>query len=75
MSYLRDKNSESKLIEFNKRIELLNEKIPNEDLRFSTLITFYDNKIKIEITNAKLQEDIKMEIMKIFHEVFPKIDF
>lgn len=75
MNFFKNEKSEAKLIEFDKRIEILNEKIPNEDLRFSTLITFYNGVIKIEITNANLPENIKIEIMKIFYEIFPKIDF
>lgn len=75
MNYFKEEKSDTKLIEFDRRIEILNEKIPHENLRFSTLMTFQNDKVYIEITNTNLPENIKNEIMKIFHEIFPKIDF
>jgi hypothetical protein len=72
MNFFKNEKSEAKLIEFDKRIKILNEKIPNEDLRFSTLLTFLDGNIKIEITNANLPENIKIEMLNIFHDIFPK---
>ena len=75
LSYFKDEKSESKFLEFDRRIDVLNESIPNINLRFSTLITFAEGSIKIEITDAKLSENIKVEIMNIFHDVFPKFIF
>ena len=71
MSYFQDEKSNSKLLEFDKRIEVLNEKIPTENLRLSTLITFPNGLIKIEITNTNLPENIKKEILIILNEIFP----
>lgn len=48
MSYFKDEKSEYKLNEFNKRIEDLNEKIPGENLRFSTLLTFPDGNLSLK---------------------------
>jgi hypothetical protein len=75
MNHFKDEKSMEKFLEFDKRIDFLNKSIPNVNLRLSTLITFADGSIKIEITDAKLSENIKVEIMKIFHDVFPKFIF
>ena len=75
MNNFKDEKSIEKLLEFDRRIDVLNESIPNINLRFSTLITFAEGSIKLEITDAKLSENIKVEIMNIFHDVSPKFIF
>jgi hypothetical protein len=76
MNNFKDEKSNEKLLEFDRRIDVLNESIPNINLRLSILITFLEeDRIKIEITDANLPKNIKIEILNIFHDVFPKINF
>ena len=60
MNNFKDEKSNEKLLEFDRRIDVLNESIPNINLRLSILITFLEeDRIKIEITDANLPKNIK----------------